>query len=264
MLELSWIEPAQRIVKLRSWWMQTARVVFTVPAIFGNSLFQTSRSLKLKAGGESSSPFPRHVREPYIPRGPMRPTVRPFKIEFKSRSSRSTPMRPPTGDDAGKDRATPSFLDVGAFAAGRNSHANEYQAARKAADAVFGRSVPAAPAPETVPSFNAPMGRVLPSLIENGDALVVRLAETDEKPRRKRARGRVKAASPVRPKKPILQPESAVAEVSVEQPPTSIPPDTSIATASERERRSLKKRRLLDADLKAGEKWKRRLCEAAR
>ena len=113
-----------------------------VPAIFGTSLFQTSRSRKLKAVGESSSPFPRHIREPYIPRGPMRPTVRPFKIEFKSRSSRSTPMRPPRGDDAGKDRATPSFLDVAAFTAGRNSHANNYEAAMKAADAVFGRSVP--------------------------------------------------------------------------------------------------------------------------
>ncbi len=217
--------------------MQTARVVFTVPAIFGNSLFQTSRSLKLKAGGESSSPFPRHVREPYIPRGPMRPTVRPFKIEFKSRSSRTTPMRPPRGDDAGKDRATPSFLDVGAFTAGRDRHANNYEAAMKAADAVFDRSVPAVPSPETNPSSNAPMGRVLPSLIENDDALAVRLAEADEKPRRKRATGKVKAASPVRPKKPIVQPESAVAEVSVEQPPTSIPPDTSIATAPERERR---------------------------
>ena len=50
----------------------------------------------------------------------------------------------------------------------------------------------------------------------------------------------------------------------MEQAPTSIPPDTSIATAPERELRSLKKRRLLDANLKAGEKWKRRLCKAAR
>ena len=182
--------------------MQTARVVFTVPAIFGNSLFQTSRSLKLKAGGESSSPFPRHVREPYIPRGPMRPTVRPFKIEFKSRSSRSTPMRPPRGDDAGKDRATPSFLDVGAFTAGRDSHANNYEAAMKAADAVFDRSVPAVPSPETNPSSNAPMGRVLPSLIENDDALAVRLAEADEKPRRKRAAGRSRPPHPFGPRNP--------------------------------------------------------------
>ena len=194
----------------------------------------------------------------------MRPTVRPFKIEFKNRLSRSTPMRQPRGGDAGEDRATPSFLDVGVFAAGRRGHTNGYGDAMKAADALFARSVPDAPAPETNPSSNTPKGRVLPSLIEHGDTLAVRLAEADEKPRRKRATGKVKAASPARPKRPSAQPESAVAEVSVEQPPTSIPPDTSIATASERERRSLKKRRPLDADLKAGEKWKRRLCKAAR
>ena len=99
----------------------------------------------------------------------MRPTVRPFKIEFKTRSSRSTPMRPPT-NDAGKDRATPSFLDANVFTAGRNNHANDYEAARKAAEAVFGRSVPAAPRPETNPPLNAPVGRVLPSLIENSVA----------------------------------------------------------------------------------------------
>ena len=194
----------------------------------------------------------------------MRPTVRPFKIEFKNRLSRSTPMRPLRGGDAGEERATPSFLDVGVFAAGRRSHTNGYGDAMKAADALFARSVPDALAPETNPSSNTPTGRVLPSLIENGDTLAVRLAETDEKPRRKRATGKVKAASPVRPKRPRAQPESAVAEVSVEQPPTSIPPDTSIATAPERELRSPKKRRLLDAELKAGEKWKRRLCKAAR
>jgi len=31
-------------------------------------------------------------------------------------------MRPPTSVDAGKDRATPSFLDASVFTAGRNSH----------------------------------------------------------------------------------------------------------------------------------------------
>jgi len=235
-----------------------------VPAIFGTSLFQTSRSRKLKAVGESSSPFPRHIREPYIPRGPMRPTVRPFKIEFKSRSSRSTPMRQPRGDDAGKDRATPSFLDVGAFTAGRNSHANNYEAAMKAADAVFGRSVPAVPSPETNPSSNAPMGRVLPSLIENDDALAVRLAEADETPRRKRATGKAKTASPVLPKKPAAQPASSVAWDSEARAPTEIAPVAPIAAAPDHERRSIQKRRFLDAELKAGEKWKRRLCEAAR
>jgi hypothetical protein len=188
----------------------------------------------------------------------MRPTVRPFKIEFKTRSSRSTPMRPPTSVDAGKDRATPSFLEVSVFPAGRNSHANDYEAARKAAEAVFGRSVPAAPGPETNPPLNAPVGRVLPNLIENSVGPTIRLVEADEKPVRGRAAGRARAASRVQPKKPTIQPEPAVMQDSVEQSAqeTLIAPD--------HELRSLQKRRVLDANLKAGEKWKRRLCKAAR
>jgi hypothetical protein len=49
---------------------------------------------------------------------------------------------------------------------------------------------------------------------------------------------------------------------SVEQSATKISPETLIAP--DHERRSTQKRRILDASLKAGEKWKRRLCKAAR
>ena len=176
-------------------------------------------------------------------------------------------MRPPTSVDAGKDRATPSFLDVSVFTAGRNSHANDYEAARKAAEAVFGRSVPAAPGPETNPPLNAPVGRVLPSLIENSVAPSIRLVEADEKPVRGRAASRAKAASRVQPKKPTVQPEPAamqdlVEQSATEQSATKIAPETLIAP--DHERRSLQKRHILDAGLKAGEKWKRRLCKAAR
>jgi hypothetical protein len=171
-------------------------------------------------------------------------------------------MRPPTSVDAGKDRATPSFLDVSVFTAGRSSHANDYEAARKAAEAVFARSVPAAPRPETNLPLNAPVGRVLPSLIENIVAPAIRLAEADEKPVRGRAAGRANAASRVQIKKPTIQPEPAVMQDSVEQSATKIAPETLIAP--DHERRSLQKRRILDASLKAGEKWKRRLCKAAR
>jgi hypothetical protein len=194
----------------------------------------------------------------------MRHNVRPFKIEFKNRLSRSTPMRSPTGDDSGKDRATPAFLDVGVFTAGRRSHANGYGDAMKAADALFARSAPGAPAPETVPLSNAPAGRVLPSLIENGDVLAFRLAEADQKRGRSRMARKAKASSSVRPKKPTVQPESVVTQVSAEQAATEIALEAPIAAAPDRERKSIRKRRLLDKELKAGEKWKRRLCRAAR
>ncbi len=171
-------------------------------------------------------------------------------------------MRPPTSDDAGKDRATPSFLDVSVFTAGRNSHANDYEAAMKAAEAVFAQSVPAVPRPETNSPLNAPVGRVLPSLIENSLPPTIRLAEADEKPTPSRATKKTKAASPVRPKRPTVKPEALVMQDSVEQSMTKIAPEALIAP--DHERRSLQKRRVLDANLKAGEKWKRRLCKTAR
>ena len=103
----------------------------------------------------------------------MRHIVRPFKIEFKSRSSRSTPMGSPTEGHACKDSGTPPLLNVGVFAAERRARANTFEAAMKAANAVFGRTSSPAPAPEAIPASSAPVGLVL---IENGGALGVRLA----------------------------------------------------------------------------------------
>ena len=193
----------------------------------------------------------------------MRHIVRPFKIEIKSRFSRSTPMRSPTGDHAGKDSGTPSFLNVAVFAADRRYRANAPEAAMKAADAVFGRTSSPAPAPEAIPASNAPVGRVLPSLIENGGALAVPLAEADQKAGRSRAARKAKAASPARQRKSPLPAENGVTFDPPKQAATKIAPETPTA-APDRERRSAHKRRLLDAELKAGERWKRRLCRAAR
>ena len=188
----------------------------------------------------------------------MRHPVRPFKIEFKSRSSRSTQMRSPKGDDADRTVSAPSFLDTSDFLGARGSHANGYDAAMKAADAVFGRGASVAAVSEPPPS-TAPIGRVLPSLIENSDALTVRMADADVKAPRPQV-ARKAETSPVRRKKPNAQSESAIARESVERVATQTVP----AAEPDRERRSVHKRRLLDAELKAGEKWKRRLCRAAR
>ena len=84
------------------------------------------------------------------------------------------------------------------------------------------------------------------------------------KPGRGRMARKAKAATSVRPKKPTVQPESVVTQVSAEQAATEIEPEAPIATAPDRERKSIRMRRLLDPELKAGEKWKRRLCRAAR
>jgi hypothetical protein len=48
------------------------------------------------------------------------------------------------------------------------------------------------------------------------------------------------------------------------QPTESFSPDILIASGPQRERRSIQRRWVLRIELKAGEKWKRRLCKAAR
>ena len=172
-------------------------------------------------------------------------------------------MRSPTGGDAGKDSTTSVFNNAGVFSAGRHGRANAPDAAMKAAHSVFGRSSSPIPAPEAIPASNAPAGRVLPSLIENGGVLAVRPAAADQKSGRSRTARKAKAASPARGKRSPLPAENGVMLDPPKQAATKIAPETPTA-ALDCERRSARKRRLLDAELKAGEKWKRRLCKAAR
>ena len=198
----------------------------------------------------------------------MRRPVRPFVIEFKPRSSKSSAPRSPRIDEAGKTNATPAFLDVSVFTASRSVQGDDYETAMKAADAVFGRS--GAVAAEPIAPPNAPTGRVLPSLIESVDALAIPSKKIEEKPRRGRVARKAEMAPPVRVKPPA-RPKTAAVQLESVAPqdfvkPAAIvsQPHTPTAAEPDREPRSLRKRRLLDAELKAGEKWKRRLCKAAR
>jgi hypothetical protein len=198
-----------------------------------------------------------------MPRGQMRHTVRPFKIEFKSRSSRSTSMRSPMGGDSGKDAATPASEGPGDLWADRLNHTAAPDAVMQAAHAIFGRASSPAPAPQAISTSSAPVGRVLPSLIENASALEVRPAESEQKKSRGRAGRKAKSASPVKPRKSPAPAERAVTPAPPQPPKMKVAPQTPSATP-DLERRSARKRRLLDVELKAGEKWKRRLCMAAR
>jgi len=198
----------------------------------------------------------------------VRRPVRPFVIEFKPRSSKSSAPRSPRIDEAGKTNATPAFLDVSVFTASRSVQGDNYESAMKAADAVFGRS--AAVAAEPIAPPNAPTGRVLPSLIESVDAPAVPSMEIEEKPRRGRVARKAETVPPVRvksrvrPKTPTVRPESVAPQDFVKPAAIVLQPNTPTAAEPGREPRSLRKRRLLDAELKAGERWKRRLCKAAR
>jgi hypothetical protein len=159
-------------------------------------------------------------------------------------------------------------LDVGVFTANRSVQGDSYETAMKAADAVFGRSDAVSAEPIAPPS--APTGRVLPSLIESIDAPAVPSTEIEEKPRRGRVARKAETPPPVRvkstmrPKMPIVRPESVAPQDFVKPSAIVLQPHTPTAAEPDREPRSLRKRRLLDAELKAGERWKRRLCKAAR
>jgi hypothetical protein len=134
----------------------------------------------------------------------------------------------------------------------------------RAADAVFGNSRSGSPASEKAPAAVALVGKVLPSLIEEDDPLTVRLKKADEKRRRGRPPGKGKTSSPAPRKKPPLSPKVKAARASVEQPIADMAPKPVIVSVTRRERGSILRRWVLKTELKAGEKWKRRLCKAAR
>jgi hypothetical protein len=194
----------------------------------------------------------------------VRRIVRPFIKEFKNRSIKPSASHPGPIGAAKNDGTNPSFLDLGVFATRQANYDDERKAALKAADAVFRKGGSAASAPETAPSSNAPAGRMLPSLIAADDAPAGRSAAADEKIRRGRGPGKAERSSAVRRQKPTLQPKSDVARVAVERRAESSSPEMSTVSRPRLERRRIQKRWVLETELIAGEKWKRRLRQAAR
>jgi len=193
----------------------------------------------------------------------VRHTVRPFIKEFKTRSAKSSAAHPQLISDADDDGSKPSFLDLNVFSTRPNNSDAELKVALKAADAVFGELSPVAPLPETSPLSNAPKARVLRSQIGEDEPLTVRLTEGDGKSHRGRSAG-TKSSLPIRRKQPTLNPESEEAMVFPKRPAVGFSPDILIVSTPHRARRSIQKRWVLKTELKAGEKWKRRMCKAAR
>jgi hypothetical protein len=108
------------------------------------------------------------------------------------------------------------------------------------------------------------VGRILPSLIDEDVALTGRSTETDEKLRRGCGLGKGQSSPAIRRNKPTLQAKSEAARVAVERPAPCVSPEKLLVSAPRLERRSIQKRWVLETELKAGEKWKRRLRQAAR
>jgi len=190
----------------------------------------------------------------------MRPT-RPFITAYKNRSSKSRPSDTWTIKETENAKADSSLNDLSALAAVDLTPDAAYFAALKAADAVFGREVDERPRVPPQPA-TPPTGRILPNLLQE-DVLSSRPASpAPKKTRRARQPAKVKAAVRAKPKKPKREALSAAPTPAV-QPAREAEPEIVLATSS-RARRSIQKRWVLKTDLRAGERWKRRLGKFAR
>ncbi|MBG0811290.1 hypothetical protein IY145_18220 [Methylosinus sp. H3A] len=210
----------------------------------------------------------------------MRRIVRPFVKEFKSRSAKAAAGRLPLIEEAAAE-PKPAFLDIAAFAPRvverETHHDDSYEAAMKAADLVFGKK--AEPVTAEAGAAPATTGRVLPSLIET----VAPPPEPVEPVRRGpgRPRGVKKAAAPevetpirqTRRRAPTEPAQTPAPRRSPAPPPVAIVAQQPLApiaivaqseATSRRVRRPIQLRWVLGTELRAGERWKRRLPEAAR
>ena len=147
----------------------------------------------------------------------MRHPVRPFVKAYKNRSSKS--LTPHQGVNGGQDNPKQSFPTGSAIAPSEVNHDDTRKAALKAADAVFGKNSSEVPYPEKAPSSNpsAPVGRVLPSLVQEDDALTVRLREAAEKSHSARRVNKTRNLSSILRNKTALQSKSKLAKAPIEQ-----------------------------------------------
>lgn len=190
----------------------------------------------------------------------MRPT-RPFITAYKNRSSKSRPSDTWTIKETESAKADSSLNDLSALAAVEQTPDAAYLAALKAADAVFGRDANEPPRVVRQPD-RPPTGRVLPNLLEENVVGPRPARAASKKPPRARQPAKVKEAVHTKPKKPKRQALST-APTPAAQPAKEREPEIVVET-SFRARRSIQKRWVLKTDLRAGERWKRRLGKFAR
>lgn len=191
----------------------------------------------------------------------MRQPVRPFITAYKDRSSKFRTPRPWDIDDPEKVLAKPLSVDFSADASAMSGSDTDYLAAMAAADAVFGgKAVESVALQEPA---NIPTSRILPCLLQD-EAQPSSAAEQTTKarraPRTVKTSGR-KADKPAAINPPI---KPSIAKKVVKPSQSAGTPEILNAPAVRRERSSIQIRWVCKTELKPGEKWKRRLCKAAR
>ncbi len=190
----------------------------------------------------------------------MRQPIRPFITAYKSRSSKSRTSNRWDISEAESANANPSFDDPSVFAPPEIEHDAAYLAALKAADAVFGCK--AAEVPEVAaPSIGLP-GRVLPNLLQEDATTSLPVRAASKKTHRVRQPARVAKSVNAEPKKVKRQVAAVIQTPSVQ--PTIERKQETVLDTSHRARRAIQKKWVLKTELKAGEKWKRRLGKVAR
>jgi hypothetical protein len=224
----------------------------------------------------------------------MRRPVRPFVKEFKTRSANASPIARQSGRTSAETTAvfetpqprveTNDFLPPPPPPTRASNPSDAYEAAMRAADAVFGKNLQTVP---IVPGSGAPVGRVLPSLVETSVFSNVEPADQEVKKRRGRPPGKANKPPAVLTKKPAATAKrpSPVKRASTpkpvnrpvpepqffEAPPINRQPavvnsagDDGAVVLRSRPRRPIQERWVLKTALKPGERWKRRLCGPAR
>jgi hypothetical protein len=200
----------------------------------------------------------------------MRRTVRPFVKEFKTRWSKSSKSPAQTEAECDTPRFTQSFLELDVASQPGNRDDDGYLAALKAADAAFGGLSQVIREGAAV----SHVGRVLPSLVEEVPPPLVRAPEAKKKAatgRKVRMTSVVRKAespAPSTAKKRAAPAKAPFAKVQGMSP--SVDPESQADAleprfdpATRREGRSIQKRWVIKAELKPGEKWKRRLRKPA-
>ena len=192
----------------------------------------------------------------------MRRTVRPFITEYKSRSSKSRVSRMWDIDELENTSLKSPSIEASTFARPASLPSDIQRDAINGADAVFGNKaveVDVSPTPSI-----APAGRILPCLLQNIDAAAASPSEATKLTRRARTTGKVAKKLPIGRTKPVSRPRREIAMPSVETPATELIADKSLDVPTRRERSAVQRRWVRKTELKPGERWKRRLCDAAR
>lgn len=206
-----------------------------------NCALSDSGDILPQLGPERTAIFaPRDRAQSHTHEGSMRRPVRPFVKEFKTRSSTGRTTLTPA-QAASAELASPSIWQVFDAAPPALDPSQDYEAALRAADALFGSA-----APQPAQSAPAPVaGRILPSLIE-----VEPQPERDEEieietPRRRgRPPGRARALDPTpsRTTREVPKAEGPKAEVSKAEGPKAAGPEEAtklVAKAPSREPRAV-------------------------